>query len=211
MNLVEVSGLRVDLGRHIVLAGVDLRLAQGERLGVSGPNGAGKTTLLAVLATLRAPISGSVRVLGADPATDAVRAIRPRIGWSGHHPALYDDLTLSENLRHFSRLAGRGDTPADEALSQVGLAGAAHRLARECSNGMRRRADLARLLLLRPRLLLLDEAHAGLDPDALVIIRALMDRTVADGGGVVMVSHDARALSGYVDRTIVLDRGEVRR
>lgn len=210
MSLFELHDLRVDLGRNPVLTGVDLAMGDGERLGVSGANGAGKTTLLSVIATLRTPTAGTGRVLGAELGTDQVRPVRPWIGWSGHRPALYDELTLAENLRHFTRLAGLASEAADEALYQVGLAGAAGRRAMECSNGMRRRADLARLLLLRPRLLLLDEAHAGLDAEALVIIRALLERTATGGGGVVMVSHDARALAGYVDRVVALEDGRVK-
>lgn len=209
MPIVELADIRLDLGRTPVLTGVHLRLEAGERLGVSGPNGAGKTTLLSVLATLKPPTAGSGRVLGAELATPQVYAVRPRLGWSGHAPALYDELTLAENLRHFARLAGIEKEVADHVLGEVGLAGAVGRRAAACSNGMRRRADLARLLMLRPELVLLDEAHAGLDADAAIIVDALAARTVKAGGAVVMVSHDAAALAGHVDRMVALREGRV--
>lgn len=209
MPIVHLHDVRLDLGRTPILTGVDLTLEEGERLGVSGPNGAGKTTLLSVVATLRAPSSGRGRVLDADLGTDQVLAVRPQIGWTGHEAALYDELTLTENLRHFARLAGVEPARADQVLEDVGLAGAAGRRAAACSNGMRRRADLARQLMLRPTLVLLDEAHAGLDADAAIIIEAIARRTVALGGGVVMVSHDAGALAGHVDRVVSLRQGRV--
>lgn len=209
MPVIRLQALEVDLGRTPVLTGVDLVVEAGERVGIAGPNGAGKTTLLSVLATLRPPSGGGGEVLGARLGTGAVLAVRPEIGWSGHEPALYDELTLRENLRHFCRLGGFADADADHALHQVGLAGAADRLARVCSNGMRRRADLARLLVTRPSLLLLDEAQAGLDADAGLIVDALADRTVASGGAVVTVSHDHAALESRSDRVLDLVAGKL--
>lgn len=209
MPIVHLRDVRLALGRTPILTGVDLTLEEGERLGVSGPNGAGKSTLLSVVATLRAPTAGGGRVLDAELGTDQVFAVRRRIGWTGHEPALYDELTLTENLRHLARLAGLEAGRADQVLEEVGLAGAAGRRAAACSNGMRRRADLARLLMLRPRLVLLDEAHAGLDADAAIIIEAIARRTVVKGGGVVMVSHDAGALADHVDRVVALNEGRM--
>ncbi|HLU31680.1 MAG TPA: heme ABC exporter ATP-binding protein CcmA [Acidimicrobiia bacterium] len=209
MSVVRLQAVEVDLGRTPVLTGVDLVIEAGEHVGIAGPNGAGKTTLLSVLATLRAPSRGGGEILGARLDTDEIYAVRTRIGWSGHEAALYDELTLRENLRHFCRLGGFGDTAADDALEQVGLARAADRLARSCSNGMRRRADLARLLVTRPSLLLLDEAQAGLDADAAVIVQALAARTLSAGGAVVAVSHDHAALEARTHRVLDLAAGEL--
>lgn len=209
MPLVDLHQVRLDLGLTPVLTGVDLTVEKGERVGIAGPNGAGKTTLLSVLATLRTPTAGRAEVLGAVVGTREALAIRRRVGWSGHDPALYDDLTLTENLRHFARLAGLHEGDADRALDQVGLAGAAGRRARACSNGMRRRADLARLLMTRPALLLLDEAQAGLDADASSIVDALSDRAVQADGAVVTVSHDHQALVRKVDRVLTLRDGSL--
>ncbi len=207
MHVVELDGVEVRLGATPVLAGVDLVVEPGEVVGVAGPNGAGKTTLLMVAATLLAPSGGDGFVLGARLGTGEVLAVRPRIGWSGHEAGLYPELTLAENLRLTARLAGLPADDADRALAAVGLAGAARRRADHSSNGMQRRVDLARLLLLAPDLVLLDEAHAGLDAAAEEIIDEVLARTRRRGGGALLVSHDADRLARQVDRIVRIEAG----
>jgi heme exporter protein A len=158
-----------------------------------------------VLATLVPLAAGQGRVLGARLGTPEARAVRPRIAWSGHDPALYDHLTLRENLHVTADLAGVAREAADEALDRVGLGAAGHRRADRASNGMRRRADLASILMRTPDLLLLDEAHAGLDAAADAIVGALIERTRRRGGAAVMVSHDSARLEDDADVVIELD------
>ncbi len=209
MPIAHLRNLRLDLGRTPVLTGIDLTLDEGERLGVAGPNGVGKTTLLSVLATLASPSAGEGEVLGARLGTPRVITVRRRIGWSGHVPALYDELTLSENLAHVARLTGIDRARVPSVLEQVGLGAAAGRRAAAASNGMRRRVDLARLLLTGPDLVLLDEAQAGLDADAAVIVDEICRRAVSGGGAVVMVSHDPGLLTDRVDRVVRLAGGRL--
>ncbi len=205
--LVSLDGVGVRFGSVPVLVDVDLAIAPGEVVGVAGPNGSGKTTLLHLVATLLRPSSGTGTVLGAALGTDAVRRVRTRIGLSGHEPAVYPDLTLAENLRFVAGVVGLPAGAADRALAEVGLAAAADRTASRSSNGMQRRVDLARLLMLEPDLVLLDEAHAGLDRDAEVIIDALLARVRRRGGGGLLVSHDADRLARQVDRVIRIEAG----
>ena len=176
---------------------------------MAGPNGAGKSTLLAVVATFIAPTGGSGTVLGAPLAGSRVPTVRNQIGWSGHLPALYPDLTLDENLALAAQLAGHPTSRGDLVLTQVGLGGAAGIRAERCSNGMRRRADLARLLIGSPRLVLLDEPDAGLDQDAASIVDHVIRRTTRRGGAVLCVSHDAAKLSGWVDRVVEMRDGRI--
>ena len=211
MTIVRLEDVHLRFGSTPVLTGVDLDVAAGERVGIAGPNGAGKSTLLSVIATLRTPTTGTATVFDAEVGSPRAHEVRRLIGWSGHEPALCAELTLRENPHHFARLAGLDVSDADRALRQVGLDAAADRRAQACSNGMRRRADLARLLMTRPRLLLLDEAHAGLDADAAAIVEVLCRRTVAAGGAVVMVSHDREAMTSHVDRVLTLREGRVER
>lgn len=204
--LVVLDHTSVRFGPTTILSAVDLRLEAGQVIGVAGPNGIGKTTLLGVVATLVPICSGRGSVLGAALGTQDALRIRPRIGWSGHDPALYDQLTLRENLHLIADLAALDRATADEALERVGLTAAGHRRAGDASNGMRRRTDLASLLMRHPDLVLLDEAHAGLDSEADTIIDALVKMTTRKGGGVIMVSHDAERLRDETDLVIALER-----
>lgn len=200
-----LDGVTVRFGPTTVFSDLDLSVDAGAVVGVAGRNGVGKTTLLGVVATLVPVWAGGGTVLGAELGSPEARSVRRRIGWSGHEPALYDHLTLRENLHLIADLAAIARTDADEALDRVGLAGAGHRRAGEASNGMRRRTDLASLLMRRPDLLLLDEAHAGLDSDADAIVDALVELTRRRGGSVLMVSHDAQRLRLDCDHVVVLD------
>ncbi len=208
--IAALDGIEVRLGRLPVLRGVDFLVSPGESVGIVGPNGSGKTTLLRVLATLLRPGGGSGTVLGATLGTDQVRRVRLRIGLAGHEPALWNELTLRENLVAIARLCGLDETAADDALYRVGLSGAGGRAAGRSSHGMRRRIDLARLLLTRPRLVLLDEAAAGLDRSARVLVDAVVAEALASGGGAVLVSHDAEHLGVAVTRVVEIDDGEMR-
>lgn len=207
MSLVELESLGVRIGRVPILTDVDLRVEAGEAVGVFGPNGSGKTTLLSVLATFIRPSSGRGRVFGVPLGTRAVAEIRTRIGWASHDPGLYPDLTLEENLALFAEVAGADRRAVAGVLEMVGLAEVSDRRAAESSNGMRRRVDLARLLLTRPNLLLLDEAHAGLDTAAEPLIDHLVGDVTSRGGAAVLVSHHRESLDGRVARMARLEAG----
>jgi heme exporter protein A len=193
--VVALQGVGVSLGDMPVLRDIDLTLMPTRILGVVGPNGSGKTTLLRLAATLLRPDRGRATVLGVDTASPDIYRVRPTIGMIGHVPSLVPELTLSENLDHVARLAGIGRDRVGPALSAVGLASASDRRADASSHGMQRRVEIAHLLMRRPRLLLLDEAISGLDTDAAGLVTALVDRTTAAGGGVIMVSHDRAQLT----------------
>ena len=208
--LVDLAGLSVTVERTPVLRGVDLAVAAGEAVGLMGGNGSGKSTLLRVLATLLVPRSGAGRVLGARLGTREVEVVRPAIALVGHTPALYPGLTLAENLRFWCRLSGRDADAVRTALQVVGLERAAERPAGRCSHGMLRRAELARVWLSSPRLLLLDEAHAGLDASSAGLIDLLVDDVRRRGGGAVVVSHEHGRLAGTVDRVLEVEEGAVR-
>lgn len=207
-EIARLDDVAVSIRRTPVLRRLDLRLGAGEVLGVLGANGSGKTTLLQVLATLVAPSAGRARVLGHELGTRGVELVRPRIALVGHLPAVYGSLTLAENLRFVARLIGRDDRAADGALATVGLGGAAGRRAESCSQGMQRRAELARVLLTDPSLLLLDEVHAGLDADAVPLVDEVLARVRARGGAAVLVSHEPDRLRGVADRLVrIVDGG----
>jgi heme exporter protein A len=206
-RLVELRDVDVAVDLVPIISAISLHLDEGECLGIQGPNGAGKSTLLRVVATLQKATRGSGMILGAELGSPNLTSVRPAIGLAGHAPALAGPLTLLENLALVARLTGRTEDDALEALARVGLAGAAERPARRCSNGMRKRADLARLFLAPPRLLLLDEPQAGLDSTAQPLVAELIRRAVGSGGGAILVSHDGSDLSALADRMLTLRSG----
>ncbi len=197
----------MDVERTPVLRGLDFDVAAGEAVGLAGANGSGKSTLLSVLATLRMPRDGDGWVLGARLGTSACAAVRPCIALVGHTPALYPQLSLAENLGFLAGLLARPRREVSEALEAVGLAKAAQRRAEQCSQGMQRRADLARIVLARPQLLLLDEVHAGLDPGATGMVDDLVVEVCRRDGAAVVVSHEHERLVSLTDRVVDISEG----
>jgi heme exporter protein A len=207
--VVELERMSVSVGRTPVLRDLSLTVADGEAVGVVGANGSGKSTLLRLLATLLSPAAGTGRVLGAALGRRECDAVRPRIALIGHSPALYPRLTLAENLRFFCRLTGLDVSAAAGALEAVGLGRAADRPADRCSQGMQRRTELARVMLSTPTLLLLDEPHAGLDPESAGLVDVVIGDVRRQGGAAVVVSHDHMRLQAGVDRVLELREGSL--
>ena len=207
--IVQLQRVAVRYGRVPVLNEVDLAVPAGEAVGVVGPNGSGKSTLLRVLATLLRPTDGTVSVFGTEMGQETAFAIRRRIALIGHQPALYPQLTLRENLVFVARLSGHTQERVDEMLGLVGLGGAKHRRAEQSSHGMQRRVEFARVILTKPDLLLLDEAHAGLDREAGQLVDAVVDNVRSRGGSAVFVSHELDRMMPLVQSTYELVGGRV--
>ena len=201
MAAIELLDLGRAYGDRIALAGVTLSLAEGQTLAVFGPNGAGKSTLLRILATLLRPHRGTVRVLGAELPREGWRA-RGRIGFLGHEPLLYRELTARENLRFHARLHRVAPGRAEALLEAVGLAERADETVRTFSRGMVQRVAVCRAVLHDPELLLLDEPLAGLDPGAAASVEALLGRRTR-----VVISHDVDGALAGSDLVLGLRRG----
>ena len=212
MSAVSVSQVRKRFGETEALAGVDLEVEEGEVVGLLGPNGAGKTTLVRVLATLLPPDEGRARIFGRDVVRDA-DAVRRTIGLTGQYAAVDELLTGRENLRMFGelfRLPGRIATRrADELLEQFGLTDAGDRPARTYSGGMRRRLDLASSLLVRPRLLFLDEPTTGLDPRSRNAIWDVCRELVRQGTTLLLTTQYLEEADQLADRIAVIDHGGI--
>lgn len=205
--LIELADVGVRFGRLTVLHGINLHVGSGEGVGIVGPNGSGKSTLLRVLATLLRPTLGTGSVLGNPLSREPAAETRRRIALIGHHPALYGELTLKENLEFVARLIGSPNGAVQSSLETVGLGGAMDRRADHSSHGMQRRVEFARVLMTKPDLLLLDEAHAGLDKMAASLVQATVQAVKRRGGAVVLVSHEPDRMLPLVERTYELIQG----
>jgi heme ABC exporter ATP-binding subunit CcmA len=205
---VAVAGLRRDFGERTALDGVGFELAAGESLVVLGPNGAGKTTLLRILAGLLRPSGGEVRVLGARLPGEAWKA-RGRIGFLGHEPLLYRDLSGRENLRFQAELHGSRGAAAeariDDLLAAAGMERRADERVAELSAGMRQRLAICRCVLHEPELLLLDEPDSNLDADGRELARGLIGP--GDGRSRVLVTHDPERALPDAHRVLRLGAG----
>lgn len=158
---VSASALRVERGGREVLHGVDLAVPSGGVVGFIGPSGCGKSTLMRAIVGVQVVHSGTVTVLGL-PAGAA--RLRRRVGYSTQFPAVYTDLTVSENLRYFAAVLGAHPADVDRVIAAVSLQPYARTLASQLSGGQLTRASLAVALLGSPELLVLDEPTVGLDP-----------------------------------------------
>jgi ABC-type multidrug transport system ATPase subunit len=201
MRAIELADVGRAYGERVALAGVTLELEAGKTLAVFGANGAGKTTLLRILATLLRPHRGRVCVLGRELPREGW-AVRGRVGFLGHDPLLYRDLTARENLRFHARLHGVAFARIDTLLEAVGLERRGDEPVHTFSRGMVQRLAVCRAVLHEPELLLLDEPLAGLDPGAAAAVAPLLS-----GGTRVLISHDVEHGLEEADLVLGLRRG----
>ena len=206
--LIQITGLRKAYGATLVLDDVDLVVRPGEAVGLLGPNGAGKTTLLKILATLVRPTRGTARIAGYDCVREAEQ-VRSVVGVVAHGAHVYDDLTALENLVFWTRFAGK---PVDRdvlrsVLADVELDDCADTRVRTFSAGMKRRLSLARLLLARPRLILLDEPFSSLDQRARKWLDQYLQGFTAAGGAILMSTHAFGRELEVAERLLILANG----
>jgi heme exporter protein A len=206
---IEVDGLRKTFGRREVLRGLSFSLERGGFLTMFGPNGAGKTTTLRVLATLLTASRGSVRVAGHDVREDPM-PVRQAVGLISHAPMLYLDLTAQENLRFYADMYGLADREEriTELLERLELSHRRYDVVRTFSKGMRQRLAIARAILHRPRVLLLDEPHSGLDPRAVDILDGLLAE-IREEHTFVMVTHHIEKGLELATRLMIVDGGKI--
>ena len=201
---IELESLERRFGERVALAGVSVSVPAGATLAVLGGNGAGKTTLLRVLAGLLRPHGGVARVLGADLPAERWR-LPTQVGYLGHEPLLYRELSGRENLRYHADLHGVSDARLDRLLAELGIAERADEPVRDLSKGLIQRLAIARAVLHDPPLLLLDEPRANLDPAAAELAEPLIGRS--SGRTRVLVSHDVQGALEESDVALGLKAG----
>ena len=210
--LIEADGLTKRFGKVQALSELSLTLPPGEPVAILGPNGAGKTTFIRMVATLLAPDSGTLRVGGHDVVEESM-AVRRMIGLAGQSAAVEEMMTGRENLVMVARLYGRGRkqavASAERILERMELTGAADRLVKTYSGGMRRRLDLGASLVGNPRLLLLDEPTTGLDPGSRLEVWDAVREMSVDGTDVVLTTQYLDEADHLAATIVIIDAGRV--
>ncbi|TWT42869.1 ABC transporter ATP-binding protein [Botrimarina hoheduenensis] len=208
---IRINEIRHHYGQREALGGVSLEVREGEILGLLGPNGSGKTTLFKLLATLMPIQAGSITVGEADAARQPA-AVRAQLGVVFQSPSLDKKLRVEENLRHHGRLYGLSGgtlrTRIDQELERFGVADRRRDIVETLSGGLQRRAELAQAMLHRPRVLVLDEPSAGLDPAARSDLWRRLAAARAEGLTVIVTTHLLEEAE-RADRLAILDGGRV--
>lgn len=208
---IVVRGLTKTFGNHRALKGIDLEVSRGETVVIFGPNGAGKTTLIKILATIMNPSSGRISVGDLELKDQAIR-IRRSIGIVTHQTFLYENLTARENLEFYARMY---DVPDRSKRIQelVALVGMAHRLndrVATFSRGMQQRLSIARALLHRPSLMLLDEPETGLDQEANAMLwEALRSGETGTIPTIILTTHSLERGLEQCSRLLILVQGQI--
>jgi heme exporter protein A len=202
VNAVELSGLVHRYQRSYVLRGTSLVLPKNQILALYGSNGAGKTTLLKIIASSLVPTRGTGKILGSD--------FRHRLEYRGkvlivsHSLGFYPDLTGTENLEFALKMHSKTARISD-ALEKVGLH--SQNRVRGYSSGMRKRLALAKMILLEPELILLDEPFAALDPDGKNLVEKLILEQQKRGATLIIASHEPERTNKIVSLTVTLENG----
>ena len=209
---LSIRGLRKRYGDTEVVAGIDLELRRGECFTLLGPNGAGKTTTLRCALGLTAPSAGEIRLAGL-PVPARAREARMRVGIVPQQDSLDPDFTCAENLIVYGRYFGLDEatirTRIPELLAFAGLEGKRDARIQALSGGMKRRLTLARALVNRPELLILDEPTTGLDPQARHLIWERLKHLSRAGTTILLTTHFMDEAERLADRLAILDAGRM--
>nr|WP_246210646.1 ABC transporter ATP-binding protein [Nocardioides piscis] len=210
--MIRARGLRKSFGGFEAVKGIDVDVRRGEAFGFLGPNGAGKSSTMRMIATVSPATAGELRILGLDPATDGP-AIRARLGVCPQEDTLDNELNVFDNLYVYGRYFGIDKATvrerAEELLEFVQLTDKRKAKVEELSGGMKRRLSIARSLVNRPDLLLLDEPTTGLDPQARHVLWDQLFRLKQAGVTLVMTTHYMDEAEQLCDRLVVMDKGVI--
>lgn len=205
--MIRYEGFAKVYGRVRAVEGLDLEVRTGETLALIGPNGSGKSTTLKAAVGLVRPTGGRVLLDGADVALEPLA--RAGLGYLPQRVSFPEGVTAREAMRFYARLRGAGVAEVERLLDRVGLADAADRTTDGFSGGMRQRLGIAVALLGRPRVLLLDEPSAALDPTGALLVRDLIGGIAAEGTTVLLSSHDLAEVDALADRIAIFAGGRM--
>lgn len=208
MYAIECKDIAKQYGHSYALRHLTLNIGVGETVGVLGHNGAGKSTFLKILGTHLSPTIGSLKIMNND-IEKSRREIRKIIGYVGHSSFMYDELTVEENLRFYGKMFSINyellENKIDEVLDFVDMDKYRFTASRKLSHGLRKRADLARVFLHSPKVMILDEPFSGLDKNAVkLFINGLKSQI---GITIIISSHDFEMLNDICKRTLTFSDG----
>ncbi|MFQ5949710.1 MAG: heme ABC exporter ATP-binding protein CcmA [Nitrospiria bacterium] len=211
--MVSIRGITISKSfrHHQVLNGISLEVREGECYALFGPNGAGKTTLLRIFATLYRPSSGRFEIMGLDGLRERAK-IRENLFFISHGSYLYDDLSVIENIQFAIGIRGGNPTAREIkiALDRVGIGPFGRLKSRYLSAGMKKRLSIAKVLLVRPKVLLLDEAYASLDERGVAMMNGCIREFTKEGAAVLITTHDRVKTAEVASRAGILQRSLLR-
>jgi len=207
---IRARGLTKSFGQHDALNGVDLEIGYGESVVIFGPNGAGKTTLIKILATIMKPSAGTLTIDGLELKNDA-EEIRRRIGLLSHQTFLYNNLTAYENLDFNCRIYDipRARERIQEVVDMLGMTSRLHDRVGTFSRGMRQRVSIARALLHKPAIMLLDEPETGLDQQGIAMLWQALKAEGKVKRTIIQTTHSLERGLELCERCLILARGKI--
>ena len=210
LHAIKVEGLTKSFGKHLALREIDFEVSKGESIVIFGPNGAGKTTLIKVLATIMNPSLGTVLVSGLSLKNN-VEEIQRKIGVVTHQTFLYSNLTAYENLRFYSCMydVPRVEERISEVAAMVGMTPRLYDRVGTLSRGMQQRLSIARSLLHKPSIMLLDEPETGLDQRAVSMLWEALQTEEGEKRTIILTTHSLEKGLELGDRLLILDRGKI--
>ena len=208
--MIHVHDITKNFGSMTVLDNVNCSVKGGEVLTIVGPNGAGKTTLIKIMATLVNATGGTVEIGGFN-VKKSPEKVRGIIGVISHNTYLYNELTAGENLKFFGKMYAipKIDRRVDEVLGETGLSDRKHDRVGTFSRGMKQRLSIARAILHKPSVLLLDEPYTGLDQQASASLESVLNSLTGSGITTIMISHDLKRGLALADQVMILASGTV--
>lgn len=206
--VLSMEGVCLSFGAKRVLEGLTFSVARGECFGFLGPSGAGKTTTIKLLTRQLKKDAGRIALFGR-PIENASDADYERIGILSDTSALYERMSIEDNLKLYAKIRGRGEGDIGRLLERMNLSDDRKTLVKNCSKGMRQRAALLAALIHSPELLFLDEPTSGLDPAARAEVHRMLAELKAAGTTVFLTTHDMAEADAVCDRIAILDEGRI--
>lgn len=209
-NCIEVNGLQKTFGKKTAIKNIDLQIEEGEIFGLLGPSGAGKTTMIKMLTGELNRTKGDIQVLGKKPSEFNTSTFKSQIGILSDNSALYERLTVYDNLKLFASLYGAPLERIDEVLQMMDMSGTKKTIVKKLSKGMMQRILLAKALIHRPKLLFLDEPTSALDPANVMQIHRVLKELNEQGSTIFMNTHNMEEATVLCDRVAFLHEGEIK-